>query len=99
MDQESRRRRRDIPEPPLQWADLVVWVTRRNVLFVAFGRLYERAVPLLFVMFVAAPIGLVILPFFVPKFIRNRQRRLRYRVRLSDTPVERISGRRRATDI
>jgi hypothetical protein len=99
MDEASRRRRRDMPEPPQQWADLVVRAARRNDLLLLFARLYDRAVPLLFALFVAAPIGLLILPFFVPKFIRNSQRRRRYRVRLSKDSVDRLPGRRRSTDL
>ena len=92
MDEASRGRRRDMPRPPRQWADLVVRAARRNDLFIALAWLYDRAVPLLFALFVAAPIGLLILPFFVPKFIRNSQRRRRYGVRLSTTAVDRLSG-------
>jgi len=97
MDEESRRRRQSIPEPPQQWADLVVREARRHPIFIVSARLYDRAVPLLFALFVAAPIGLLILPFFVPKFIRNRQRRRRYEVRLSRTFVARVPGRRGST--
>lgn len=90
MDEASRRRRRSIPQPPRQWVDLVVRAARRNQIFIALVWLYKQAVPLLFALCVAAPIGVLVLPFFVPKFIRNRQRRMRYQVRLSETHVERI---------
>jgi hypothetical protein len=98
MDEASRERRREIPRPPRLWVDRVIRSLRDNDGVMALVRLYERTVPLLFALFVAAPIGLVILPFFVPKFIRNRQRRLRYAVRLSAERVDRISGFRRSTN-
>ena len=86
MDEQSRRRRQDIPMPPRLWVDGVIRSLRHNDGIVGLVWLYDRAVPLLFALFVAAPIGLVILPFFVPKFIRSRQRRRRYEVRLSKDP-------------
>jgi len=43
-------------------------------------------------LFIAAPIGLLILPFFIPKFIRNRNRRGNYQVRLLNDRLERIPG-------
>ena len=92
MDEGSRRRRQDIPMPPRLWVDGLIRSLRNNDGIVGLTRLYERAVPLLFALFVAAPIGLVILPFFVPKFIRSRQRRRRYEVRLSKDPNGRSSG-------
>jgi hypothetical protein len=45
---------------------------------------------MLFAFFVAAPIGLLILPLFIPKFIRNARRRRKYEVRLSADRRERI---------
>ena len=47
---------------------------------------------MLFALFVAAPIGLLTLPFFIPKFIRNRKRRIKYGVELRTDPLERING-------
>jgi len=41
-------------------------------------RVYDAVVPFLLAVFVVAPIGLLILPFFIPKFVRNWQRRNRY---------------------
>jgi len=90
MDEKSRRRRRDIPEPRREWVDDVVRVARRDRAIRAVVRLYDRVVPLLFALFVAAPIGLGILPFFVPEFIRNAQRRKRYEAVPSPSPAERI---------
>jgi len=98
MDEESRRRHRDIPRPPRLWVDRVIRSLRHNDGIVRLVWLYDRAVPLLFAVFVAAPIGLVILPFFVPKFIRSRQRRRRYKVRLSKEALNRISGFRGSTN-
>ena len=92
MDEQSRRRRQDIPMPPRLWVDGVIRSLRHNDGIVGLVWLYDRAVPLLFALFVAAPIGLVILPFFVPKFIRSRQRRRWYEVRLSKDPNGRSSG-------
>jgi hypothetical protein len=92
MDSESRARRRRIAEPRRGWVDKIVASTRDHEAVLGVVWLYERAVPLLFAVFVAAPVGLVILPFFIPKFIRSARRRRRYRVRPSTLPVERISG-------
>ena len=98
MDEGSRRRRQDIPRPPRLWIDRVIRSLCNNDGIVGLVWLYDRAVPLLFGLFVAAPIGLAILPFFVPKFIRSRQRRRRYEVRLSKEPMDRISGFRGSTN-
>jgi hypothetical protein len=43
-------------------------------------------------MLVAAPIGLVILVFYLPKFVRNKGRRRKYAVILSTGKKDRISG-------
>jgi ABC-type phosphate transport system permease subunit len=56
-----------------------------------------RFVPMLFALFVAAPVG-VILPFFIPKFIRNANRRRKYEVELKTDPVWRIPGEKRSYD-
>lgn len=45
--------------------------------------LTERMVPALFALLVALPIGLLVLPFFLPKFTRNLSRRRRYKVTLA----------------
>jgi hypothetical protein len=47
-------------------------------------------VPALFAFFVAAPVGVAILPFFIPKFIRNANRRRKYQVRLHPDRLKRI---------
>ena len=47
---------------------------------------------MLFAVFVAAPIGAVIVWFFIPKFIRNARRRSTYSVTMHETPRERIAG-------
>jgi hypothetical protein len=49
-----------------------------------------RLVPLLFAIFVAAPVGLLILPFFIPKFLRNAVRRRNHHVRLVTDRIERV---------
>jgi len=78
-------------EPRRHWIDEVVRAARRDHAIRGVVRLYDRVVPLLFALFVAAPVGLVILPFFVPKFIRSAQRRKRYEAVPSPSPAERIS--------
>jgi hypothetical protein len=52
----------------------------------------RRVAPTLFALFTAAPIGVLILPLFIPKFIRNRNRRRKYQVRLHTDRLDRIHG-------
>jgi uncharacterized protein (DUF2235 family) len=81
------------PRPVAAWTDAIVRRARSNP---AVGTLYHwvsgRAVPFLFALFVAAPIGALILPFFIPKFLRNRYRRNKYKVRHLKDRLERIPG-------
>jgi len=79
-----------MPEPRRGWIDEAIHAARRNDAVRGVVRLYKRVVPMLFALFVAAPIGLVILPFFVPKFVRSAQRRTQYGVKPLPTPAERI---------
>lgn len=84
------RQPRSIPEPKREWTDTIVESLRRSPIVIFFGVIYDRVVPLLFALIVAAPVGLLVLPVFVPKFIRNEKRRRRYRVRLVHERIERI---------
>ncbi len=72
------------------WTDYLARLLRTNKVLVAiYNWLAKRAVPMLFALFVAAPIGLLIVPFFIPKFVRNAIRRRRYGVRLSPSTIAR----------
>jgi len=82
-----------VPEPRAVRADRVARGLRtgrgmRHAYAVFAGRL----VPLLFTIFVAVPVGLLILVFFIPKFVRNARRRRRYGVRPESGRIDRIAG-------
>lgn len=86
-------RRDEFEEPRVVWTEHVArWLRTNTVL----GRLYtvvaRRLVPLLFAVGIAAPVGLLLLLCFLPKFVRNAQRRRRYGVRLVTEPIERIAS-------
>jgi hypothetical protein len=87
----SQRPREQITPPGRSWTD---WIARRlranSIAAGPYAWISRRLVPMLFAFFVAAPIGLLILPFFIPKFIRNARRRRKYEVRLSPDRRERI---------
>lgn len=86
-------RREAVPEPRVLWTDHVArWLRANAVVVGIYSRFAERLVPLLFAVVIALPIGLLILPFFIPKFVRNAQRRKRYEVRLERAPTDRIAG-------
>ena len=86
-------RREAVPEPRVLWTDYVArWLRANTVVVGMYSWFAERLVPLLFAVIVAAPIGVLMLPFFIPKFVRNAQRRKRYGVRLEPTPTDRIAG-------
>jgi uncharacterized protein (DUF2235 family) len=79
--------------PTSTWTDPIVRRVRTNRAAVAvYGWLSRRVVPMLFALFVAAPISMVIAPFFIPKFLRNLARRRRYKVQLRTDALERIAG-------
>jgi hypothetical protein len=90
---DSQPRRKNLTPPPSVSTDPFVRFLRTNRVIVAiYIFISHRLVPLLFAIFIVAPIGLVILIFFVPKFIRNAQRRRKYRVELLPYRIERVRG-------
>ena len=90
---DSRPRKENIKEPPRIWTDPIVrWLRTNAVLVAIYIWISHRLVPLLFAVFIVAPIGVLILPFFIPKFIRNARRRRKYEVDLSAKSVQRIHG-------
>jgi hypothetical protein len=80
--------------PKRNWADSIMRTARKNNKIQSVYRFISReAVPFLFAI-PAAAIGLLILPFFIPKFYRQALRRRRYRPRGGPddtTPAPRIS--------
>jgi hypothetical protein len=89
-------RRESVPEPRAVWADRVARRLRTSVVMShAYRVLARRLVPLLFAVFVAVPVGLLILVFFIPKFVRNARRRRKYGVRLERGRIDRIAGETR----
>jgi hypothetical protein len=92
-DLQIQRRNEQIATPRRNWAD---WIARRLRTTSPVAALYvwisRRLVPMLFAVFVAAPVGLLILPFFIPKFIRNALRRRKYGVHQLADRLERIPG-------
>jgi hypothetical protein len=92
---ERNQRKEDQSTPKNAWVDPIVRRLRTNRIIVAiYLWVSKRLVPLLFAIFIAAPIGLLILPLFIPKFIRNARRRKKYDVHLSTDQVHRIEGTR-----
>ena len=90
-----------IAEPRVEWTDHVArWLRTHTVRGHAYstimGHAYalcaRRLVPFLFAVFVAVPVGLLLLPLFLPKFFRNRRRRRQYGVRLESEQITRIPG-------
>ena len=87
----SQRPREQITPPGRSWTDWIArWLRTNSITAGPYTWISRRLVPMLFAFFVAAPIGLLILPFFIPKFIRNARRRRKYEVRLSADRRERI---------
>ncbi len=85
--------RKPMPKPDIYWTDHVVrWLRTNRWVSGGYAWFSKRALPMLFALFVAAPIGAVVFVFFIPKFIRNAQRRTRYRVTLAADKLERIAG-------
>jgi uncharacterized protein (DUF2235 family) len=79
--------------PAPAWSDPVVRRLRAvGKIQATYDALTRRFVPMLFAVFVAAPIGAVIWWFFIPKFIRNAKRRRKYEVTMHNTPRERIKS-------
>ncbi len=87
------RKEKQFAPPESVWTDTIIHRLRTNTVVVTvYAWWSSRAVPFLFAVFIAAPIGLVILPFFVLKFYRNYRRRRKYEVRLMRENPERIRG-------
>jgi uncharacterized protein (DUF2235 family) len=90
--------RRQPSRPKPVWTDSLVRRLRSSaVTWKAYRFVTRRVVPVFFALF-AALIGLVILPFFLPKFYRNIKRRRGYNVKLSNQPALRVAGRA-STDV
>jgi hypothetical protein len=78
-------------KPAAAWTDPIVrWLRTNSAVAAVYGWISQRVVPALFAFFVAAPVGVAILPFFIPKFIRNANRRRKYQVRLHPDRLKRI---------
>ncbi len=85
---------RNIQPPKPTWGDPIVHWLRTNVVLVAtYVWVTRRLVPFLFAVLIALPLGLLIFPLFIPKFIRNAYRRRKYEVVLAKARVDRIHGR------
>jgi len=82
----------DIAEPRLVWTDYVLRTLKTSGVIRLVDWIADDVVPLLLVVFIAAPLGVVIWLFFIPKFVRNAQRRQKYNVQLSVEPISRIAG-------
>jgi len=88
---EQAAARPNIPWPRRTWADTIARAFRTNRFLRALHfAVAWRLVPFLFAIFVAAPVGLLILPFFIPKFVRNAMRRRKHHVRLMTERIERL---------
>ena len=86
--------RRDVPRPSAGAADEIArWLRTNRAAAGVYRWLSGQVVPFLFAVLVA-PVGLVILVLYLPKFARNANRRKRYRPQLVSSPVERIPGTR-----
>jgi hypothetical protein len=89
----SNPQKQQATKPAPVWTDPIVrWLRTNPVVVKVYGWISRRLVPMLFALFVAAPIGLLILPFFIPKFIRNATRRSKYAVELRTDTLERLQG-------
>jgi hypothetical protein len=82
-----------VQKPAPAWTDPIVrWLRTNSIVVNVYAWISRCLVPMLFALFIAAPIGLVVLPFFIPKFIRNRNRRRKYGVHLRTDRLERLQG-------
>jgi hypothetical protein len=76
--------------PEGAWMDPVVRRLRTNrVLVPIYLWLSRTLVPALFAIFIALPIGALVIVVFIPKFVRNWQRRIKYQARPVKTHVDR----------
>jgi hypothetical protein len=79
-DSDGKRRWERPPSPV--WTDAVVRFSRRTAIVgVGHRWLSTRLVPFVLAVVVVAPVGLLILPLFVPKFLRTARLRRRFGVR------------------
>jgi hypothetical protein len=86
-------RQRNITKPERVWTDPIIrWIRTNRIIGAVYIWFSRGLVPFLFALFVAAPVGLLILPFFVLKFLRNFVRRRKYSVHLPTDRLERIRG-------
>ncbi len=84
---------RDIQPPTPKWSDPIVHWLRTNVVLVAiYVWVTRHLVPFLFALLIALPVGLLIFPLFIPKFIRNAKRRRKYEVFLAKDRINRVHG-------
>jgi hypothetical protein len=89
----TKLRKGQFTKPAPAWSDPIVRRLRTNPFVVTlYGWISRRLVPMVFALFVAAPIGALITPVFLPKFVRNCIRRRKYEVVLYSDHLERISG-------
>lgn len=97
------RRRHNIPSAPGAQqtvaaakrtpVDYVVRQLRTNCIFTVPYLWWSKSVmPMLFAIFVAAPVGAIMAVFFIPKFIRNASRRRKYGAQLASDRLPRIPG-------
>ena len=79
--------------PPQVWNDPIVhWLRRNSVIIRIYLWTSQGLIPLLSCIFIVVPIGVLILPFFLPKFVYSALRRRKYEPKLSADVVDRISG-------
>jgi hypothetical protein len=89
----SKPRKEHVTAPAPAWSDPIVRRLRTNgKVDAAYDLFSRRLVPMLFALFVAAPIALLISPLFLPKFFRNWKRRRKYGVVQHNDELERIPG-------
>jgi hypothetical protein len=87
----SSQPQKDQTPPGRAWTDWIARRLRTNLIAGApYAWVSRSLVPMLFAFFIAAPIGVLILPFFIPKFVGNALRRRKYAVRLAGDRRERI---------
>ena len=81
--------------PPEGLEDRIVRFCRSSALLSGgYERVATRLVPFILAIVVVAPVGLLILPFFIPKFFRTARRRFGVHFREARTaPRERIERR------
>lgn len=90
MTDDDDKNGHEIDAPRRHLADAIArWLRTNHVIRRVATLLWGRTVPFLIAVLVVAPIGALIFPFFVPKFVRNAHRRRKYGVILSSDPGKR----------